>query len=96
MKNRHFIVLLFIGILSLGFSVYSYLFITKSIETVNLPECKCETTKSDGNYHIDEKELQRLLYTIEEDSHFCRLGIQDHREEWENRSQDFTKLYLNK
>jgi len=43
---------------------------------------------------MDEKEFNRILTTIEEDAHFCRLWIQAHRERWENRTQDFTKLYL--
>ena len=93
MKTWQFIMLLIINLLAIWFWVFSFLNLSKQIDSINIPQC--DTAKNDWTYHIDEKELNRLLYTIEEDAHFCRAGIQAHRERRENWAQDFTKLFLN-
>lgn len=62
---------------------------------------KIEPTKEDNPteikslYGINEKEFKRLIYWIEEDAKFCRAWIVTHREEWRERTEDYTKLFLN-
>lgn len=92
MKNWQFIVILILNLAFIWAWVYAFINLSDKIDSIEIPQI--QETKNDGNYHMDEKEFNRILTTIEEDAHFCRLWIQSHSERWEKRSQDFTKLYL--
>lgn len=78
---------------SIWFSVFSYITLSNRIDILDNKTNVVKT--NDNNFHIDETEFKRLMYTIEEDAHFCRLWIQDYREEWDNWSTDYMKLFLN-
>jgi hypothetical protein len=93
MKTWQFITIIVLVLWSLWLSTFSYLTLSNRIEELN---SKTSVSKNNDNkYHIDEKEFKRLMYTIEEDSHFCRLWIQAHRDEFESWTTDYTKLFLN-
>ena len=93
MKTWQFITIIVLVLWSLWLSTFSYLTLSNRIEELN---SKTSVSKNNDNkYPIDEKEFKRLMYTIEEDAHFCRLWIIDHRDEFESWTTDYTKLFLN-